>query len=407
VNESHVVGVVGQVERFLDRGVAAADHRDFLAAVEEPVAGGAGGDALARKLLLSGNAKPLGLGAGGNHQRLADVHIAAVTDRAVGPAIGNIDFDDRVPDHLGADMLGLGLHLLHQPRALDHVAKAGIVFDVGGDRELSARLQALHDDRFHPRARAVDRGGVTRRAGADDEHLGFVRGHSNFPSKLHFGSDGHSHYDSRIRSAAFSPIMIAAALVLPPTMRGITLASAMRRASIPRTRRYASHTASGPVPIAQVPTGCIAQPMNWRTQASISSTDLTPEPGSISPLTTSASGEVARISRICGIIRRKKARSFSVDSTFVKMRGLVVGSALASLTQPRPSGRSRTQAIATTSGCGALTPGNQGRARMLVGWNRHCASGRSSSGRVLMKPLAVTGMLAIRPLPVSAHSITE
>src|SRR5690606_33998476 len=68
VNESHVVGVVGQVERFLDRGIAAADHRDFLAAVEEPVAGGAGGDALARKLLLSGNAKPLGLGTGGNHQ---------------------------------------------------------------------------------------------------------------------------------------------------------------------------------------------------------------------------------------------------------------------------------------------------------------------------------------------------
>ena len=31
--------MVGQVERFLDRSVAAADHRDFLAAIEEAVAG--------------------------------------------------------------------------------------------------------------------------------------------------------------------------------------------------------------------------------------------------------------------------------------------------------------------------------------------------------------------------------
>ena len=31
----------------LDRGVAAADHRDFLVAVEKPVTGGAGGNAAA------------------------------------------------------------------------------------------------------------------------------------------------------------------------------------------------------------------------------------------------------------------------------------------------------------------------------------------------------------------------
>ena len=61
----------------------------------------------------------------------------------------------------------------------------------------------------------------------------------------------------------------------------------------------------------------------------------------------------------------------------------------------------------TTSGCGAFTPGNHGRAKMLVGWNRHCASGRSSSGRVLIQPLAVTGMLAMRPLPKSVHSRTD
>ena len=45
-------GEVGEEQRFLDGGVAAADHHDFLAAVEEAVAGGAGGNAEALELLL-------------------------------------------------------------------------------------------------------------------------------------------------------------------------------------------------------------------------------------------------------------------------------------------------------------------------------------------------------------------
>ena len=52
VDQGDVVGVVGQVQRLLHRGVAAADHRHPLAAVEEPVAGGAGGDAAALQALL-------------------------------------------------------------------------------------------------------------------------------------------------------------------------------------------------------------------------------------------------------------------------------------------------------------------------------------------------------------------
>ena len=53
-----MVRVVRQVERFLDRGVAAADDDHALAAVKEPVAGGAGRDARALQRLLRRQAKP-------------------------------------------------------------------------------------------------------------------------------------------------------------------------------------------------------------------------------------------------------------------------------------------------------------------------------------------------------------
>ena len=69
-------------------------------------------------------------------------------------------------------MLGLLLHLLHQPGALDDVGEARIVLDVGGDGELAARLDALDQDRLQHGARGIDRGGVAGRAGADDDKLG-------------------------------------------------------------------------------------------------------------------------------------------------------------------------------------------------------------------------------------------
>jgi hypothetical protein len=75
-----------------------------------------------------------------------------------------------VPHHLGADMLGLGLHLLHQPGTLDHVAEPRVIFDVRGGRQLAARLDALDDDRCHARACRVNRGGHAGRAGAEDDH---------------------------------------------------------------------------------------------------------------------------------------------------------------------------------------------------------------------------------------------
>ena len=81
VDQRDVAGDVGQVERFLDGGVAAADDGDRLVAVEEAVAGGAGRNALAHEGFLGGQAEILGRGAGGDDQRVAGVG-AGVADQA-------------------------------------------------------------------------------------------------------------------------------------------------------------------------------------------------------------------------------------------------------------------------------------------------------------------------------------
>ena len=80
VDQRDAVGMVRQVQRLLDRGVAAADHRDRLAAVEEPVAGGAGRHAAALQPLLRLDVEPAGLRAGGDDHRVGQEHLARIGD---------------------------------------------------------------------------------------------------------------------------------------------------------------------------------------------------------------------------------------------------------------------------------------------------------------------------------------
>ena len=68
------------------------------------------------------------------------------------------------------------LHLLHQPRTLNHVREAGIVLHVGGDGELAAGLDALDQNRLEHGAGSVDRSGIAGRAGTDDDNLRMDRG---------------------------------------------------------------------------------------------------------------------------------------------------------------------------------------------------------------------------------------
>jgi hypothetical protein len=65
-------------------------------------------------------------------------------------------------------MLGLGLHFLHQPWALDDVPEAGVIFNIGRGGQLAAGLDTLHDNRRQPCTGGIDRGGKTGGARSED-----------------------------------------------------------------------------------------------------------------------------------------------------------------------------------------------------------------------------------------------
>src|SRR5215510_2717752 len=64
VHERDARSEIGEEQRLLDRGIAAADHQDLFAAIEEPITGGASGYAIALEFLLGRQVEPTRLGAG-------------------------------------------------------------------------------------------------------------------------------------------------------------------------------------------------------------------------------------------------------------------------------------------------------------------------------------------------------
>ena len=170
VDQIDLAGEVGQKQGLLDRRIAAADDRHFLAAIEEAVAGGAGGYAEALEFHFAFQPQPFGLGAGADDQDIAAIFPAAVAAEAEGTG-GKIRLHDGVGNDIGADLAGLFLHLFHQPRSLNRFGETGIILDLGGDGELPARLHTVNQPRFQRGAGGIDGGGQPGRAGPQDENL--------------------------------------------------------------------------------------------------------------------------------------------------------------------------------------------------------------------------------------------
>ena len=78
--DGDVLAELGQEDRLLHRGVAAADHEDLVVLEERGVAGRAVGDAAAGELLLAGHAELLVLGAHGQDDGAGAVLLVADPD---------------------------------------------------------------------------------------------------------------------------------------------------------------------------------------------------------------------------------------------------------------------------------------------------------------------------------------
>src|SRR5262245_41388693 len=176
VHHRYLGGEVGEEQGLLDGSVAAAHNYYLLALEKEAVARGASGNAIALEFLLAGEAQPARLSAGGYDQRVAGVAVARI---AVEPERTPAEFDSRdvIHDELGADVLCLGLHLLHQPGPLHDLGDAWVVLHVGGDGHLPAGLTTLDHDWLEHGARGIDRGRVARGPRSQDDHLGMLVGH--------------------------------------------------------------------------------------------------------------------------------------------------------------------------------------------------------------------------------------
>jgi hypothetical protein len=171
VDDRDARGVAREEGRLLHRRVAAADDDDLLALEEEPVARRARGDAQApqpfRRGLFARNAEPLGRRARSDDQRLRLDLVLLGLERE-GP-LGEIDRVDPRAHKLRAETLRLLAELIHQLGALDAFGEAGVVLDLGRDRQLPAGLRPLDDERGHVGARGVDGGGESGGTRSDDD----------------------------------------------------------------------------------------------------------------------------------------------------------------------------------------------------------------------------------------------
>ena len=131
--------------RLLHRRVAAADDGDLALAEEEAVAGRAVRDAAAGEPVLAGDADLAVRRAGREDDGLGLVDGAAAERHALDRSV-QVELDDVVVEHLGAEALGLLLHLGHEVGALDAFGEAGEVLHIGRVHQLAARLDRARDD---------------------------------------------------------------------------------------------------------------------------------------------------------------------------------------------------------------------------------------------------------------------
>src|SRR5260370_15543466 len=169
MHHRHLRSETGEKVGLFHRRIAAADHHDLSAAIEEPVASGAGADAVADQFLLRWQAEPAGRCAGGDNQR-PGLDPLFLDVQPEGPP-GEVSLEQRAIQEFGAEILRLLLHVLHQLRTVDAFRKSRKVFDKSGHGQLAAGLVPLDNQWLQIGSGRIDGGRISGAARADDYNV--------------------------------------------------------------------------------------------------------------------------------------------------------------------------------------------------------------------------------------------
>jgi thioredoxin 1 len=178
VDDRDLVGEPGEERGLLHGRVATADDGDVLAAEEEAVARGAGGDAVADQLGLPVEPQHQRLGSGRDDDGPGTMQLLAHPDPE--RPLGEVDRGDLLGAELGPEAQCLVAEHLHELRALDAIREAGIVLHVGRQHQLAAGLVGrrrgftLEEDRRQVGARRVHGGGQASGPRSDDDDVAYL-----------------------------------------------------------------------------------------------------------------------------------------------------------------------------------------------------------------------------------------
>ena len=182
MDEGDLAGELGEEGGLLDGGIATTDHGDLLAAEEEAVAGGAGGQPVPEEALFGLQTQHQRASTGRDDDRLGRELL--ITDPDLEGPSGEVDPGDLLGEELGPEPLGLGAEVRHQLGTHDALGKPGEVLDLGGQHQLAPRLVAggrrltLDDQGSEVGACGVDGRGQPGGARADDDDVACGHGGS-------------------------------------------------------------------------------------------------------------------------------------------------------------------------------------------------------------------------------------
>ena len=161
----HMRGILCEEYRFLCCGKAAADHKDLAAGEKLAVAGRAVGNAVALIFRLARETDHARMRAGReNHTVGAEITLRCPDDKE---AVFLFQFRRFGEQKFRAEIFRLAAHLGSQ-RLAAHRRGAGVVHNLGGNRNLAAELFLFQNEDAVAGSRKIETGGQPRRAAADD-----------------------------------------------------------------------------------------------------------------------------------------------------------------------------------------------------------------------------------------------